>query len=111
MPDLSGEQLFERLRSHDPSHAERVIFTTGDLVRTTRCAFTDGTRRPLRLQAHSSSLLSIKRSRGPPPRVIHPEGWLGTHILKWNSCRPLHPCSCVARRLVSVAAQEPFDLL
>jgi len=25
MPDLSGEQLFERLRSNDPAHAERVI--------------------------------------------------------------------------------------
>jgi two-component system NtrC family sensor kinase len=46
MPDLSGEQLFERLRSHDPSHAERVIFTTGDLVNEQMRRFLDGTGRP-----------------------------------------------------------------
>jgi PAS domain S-box-containing protein len=46
MPDLSGEQLFERLRSTDPSHAERVIFTTGDLVNEQMRRFLDGTGRP-----------------------------------------------------------------
>ena len=46
MPDLSGEQIFERLRSHDPSHAERVIFTTGDLVNEQMRRFLDGTGRP-----------------------------------------------------------------
>jgi two-component system NtrC family sensor kinase len=46
MPDLSGEQLFERLRSNDPSHAERVIFTTGDLVNEQMRRFLDGTGRP-----------------------------------------------------------------
>jgi two-component system NtrC family sensor kinase len=46
MPDLSGEQLFERLRSHDPAHAERVIFTTGDLVNDQMRRFLDGTGRP-----------------------------------------------------------------
>jgi two-component system, NtrC family, sensor kinase len=46
MPDLSGEQLFERLRSSDPSHAERVIFTTGDLVNEQMRRFLDGTGRP-----------------------------------------------------------------
>ncbi len=46
MPDLSGEQLFERLRSNDPSHAERVIFTTGDLVNEQMKRFLDGTGRP-----------------------------------------------------------------
>ena len=46
MPDLSGEQLFERLRSNDPSHAERVIFTTGDLVNDQMRRFLDGTGRP-----------------------------------------------------------------
>jgi two-component system NtrC family sensor kinase len=46
MPDLSGEQLFERLRSKDPSHAERVIFTTGDLVNEQMRRFLDGTGRP-----------------------------------------------------------------
>ena len=46
MPDLSGEQLFERLRSNDPAHAERVIFTTGDLVNEQMRRFLDGTGRP-----------------------------------------------------------------
>jgi len=46
MPDLSGEQLFERLRSNDPAHAERVIFTTGDLVNDQMRRFLDGTGRP-----------------------------------------------------------------
>jgi two-component system NtrC family sensor kinase len=46
MPDLSGEQLFERLRSNDPTHAERVIFTTGDLVNEQMRRFLDGTGRP-----------------------------------------------------------------
>jgi two-component system NtrC family sensor kinase len=46
MPDLSGEQLFERLRSDDPAHAERVIFTTGDLVNDQMRRFLDGTGRP-----------------------------------------------------------------
>ena len=46
MPDLSGEQLFERLRSDDPTHAERVIFTTGDLVNEQMRRFLDGTGRP-----------------------------------------------------------------
>ena len=46
MPDLSGEQIFERLRNNDPSHAERVIFTTGDLVNEQMRRFLDGTGRP-----------------------------------------------------------------
>ena len=46
MPDLSGEQLFERLRGDDPAHAERVIFTTGDLVSEQMRRFLDGSGRP-----------------------------------------------------------------
>jgi len=46
MPDLSGEQLFERLRGDDPAHAERVIFTTGDLVNEQMRRFLDGSGRP-----------------------------------------------------------------
>ena len=46
MPDLSGEQLFERLRGDDPAHAERVIFTTGDLVSDQMRRFLDGSGRP-----------------------------------------------------------------
>jgi len=46
MPDLSGEQLFEQLRAADPEHAERVIFTTGDLVNEQMRRFLDGAARP-----------------------------------------------------------------
>src|SRR5213076_2116105 len=59
MPDLSGEQLYERLRSSDPSHAERVIFTTGDLVNEQMRRFLDGTGRPC-VPSRSSSLLSTR---------------------------------------------------
>jgi len=46
MPDLSGEQLFEQLRAADREHAERVIFTTGDLVSEQMRRFLDGSGRP-----------------------------------------------------------------
>jgi two-component system NtrC family sensor kinase len=46
MPDLSGEQLFEELRAADPEHAERVIFTTGDLVNDQMRRFLDAAGRP-----------------------------------------------------------------
>lgn len=46
MPDLSGEQLFEQLRASDREHAERVIFTTGDLVSEQMRRFLDGSGRP-----------------------------------------------------------------
>jgi CheY-like chemotaxis protein len=31
MPDLGGEALFRDLLQHDPRHAQRVVFVTGDL--------------------------------------------------------------------------------
>src|SRR5436309_4353873 len=46
MPDLSGEQLFEELRSADREHAERVIFTTGQLVDDSVRNFLASTGRP-----------------------------------------------------------------
>ncbi len=46
MPDLSGEQLFEELRAADREHAERVIFTTGDLVSEQMRRFLDSSGRP-----------------------------------------------------------------
>jgi two-component system NtrC family sensor kinase len=46
MPDLSGDQLFDELRRTDPAHAERVIFTTGDLLSEQMQAFLTGTGRP-----------------------------------------------------------------
>ena len=46
MPDLSGEQLFEELCATDPAHAERVIFTTGDLLSEQMQSFLNSTGRP-----------------------------------------------------------------
>src|SRR5437773_5218934 len=46
MPDLSGEQLYEELRVKDPAHAERVIFTTGQLVDEQVRNFLASTGRP-----------------------------------------------------------------
>ena len=46
MPDLSGEQLFGELKSRDPSYAERVIFTTGQLVDDSVRGFLASTGRP-----------------------------------------------------------------
>jgi two-component system NtrC family sensor kinase len=46
MPDLSGEQLYEELRLKDPGHAERVIFTTGQLVDEQVHTFLTSTGRP-----------------------------------------------------------------
>ena len=46
MPDLSGEQLFQELRARDPSYAERVIFTTGQLVDDSVRSFLSSTGRP-----------------------------------------------------------------
>jgi two-component system NtrC family sensor kinase len=46
MPDLSGEQLFGELKSRDPSYADRVIFTTGQLVDDSVRNFLASTGRP-----------------------------------------------------------------
>ena len=46
MPDLSGEQLYDELRARDPGHAERVIFTTGQLVDEQVRNFLASTGRP-----------------------------------------------------------------
>ena len=46
MPDLSGEQLFGELKARDPSYADRVIFTTGQLVDDTVRNFLSSTGRP-----------------------------------------------------------------
>ena len=46
MPDLSGEQLYEELRMKDPGHAERVVFTTGQLVDEQVRKFLASTGRP-----------------------------------------------------------------
>ncbi len=46
MPDVSGEQLFGELKARDPSYAERVIFTTGQLVDDTVRNFLSSTGRP-----------------------------------------------------------------
>jgi two-component system NtrC family sensor kinase len=46
MPDLSGEQLYEELQANDQGHAERVVFTTGQLVDEQVRNFLAGTGRP-----------------------------------------------------------------
>jgi two-component system NtrC family sensor kinase len=46
MPDLSGEELYEELRVKDPGHAERVLFTTGQLVDEHVRSFLASTGRP-----------------------------------------------------------------
>src|SRR5437660_3308655 len=46
MPDVSGEQLFQELKARDPSYAERVIFTTGQLVDDSVRSFLASTGRP-----------------------------------------------------------------
>jgi two-component system NtrC family sensor kinase len=46
MPDLSGEQLFEELKARDAAAAERVIFTTGQLVDDNVRSFLASTGRP-----------------------------------------------------------------
>src|SRR5205807_6130643 len=47
MPDLSGDQLFDELRTADAEHAARVIFTTGDLLSDQMQEFLAATGRPL----------------------------------------------------------------
>src|SRR5438067_662234 len=46
MPDVSGEQLFQELKARDASYAERVIFTTGQLVDDRVRTFLASTGRP-----------------------------------------------------------------
>jgi len=46
MPDVSGEQLYGELKARDPSYAERVIFTTGQLVDDAVRTFLVSTGRP-----------------------------------------------------------------
>src|SRR3989442_5638313 len=46
MPDLSGEQLFQELKARDESYAERVIFTTRQLVDDSVRSFLASTGRP-----------------------------------------------------------------
>src|SRR5438034_5374164 len=46
LPDVSGEQLCCELKARDPSYAERVIFTTGQLVDDSVRTFLASTGRP-----------------------------------------------------------------
>jgi two-component system NtrC family sensor kinase len=68
MPDLSGEQLYEELRARDPGHAERVVFTTGQLVEEGVRNFLASTGRPyipkpFEFSAFDQALPSARRSR------------------------------------------------
>src|SRR3989442_110686 len=46
MPDISGEELYRDLRTTDPDHADRIIFTTGQLVDEQCRTFLASTGRP-----------------------------------------------------------------
>src|SRR5438132_924391 len=46
MPDISGEELYRDLRTTDPDHADRIIFTTGQLVDDEVRTFLASTGRP-----------------------------------------------------------------
>lgn len=69
MPDVSGEQMFEELRARDPASAERVIFTTGQLVDEGVQAFLAAAGRPCVPKpfefAAFDQLLPARRPRSP----------------------------------------------
>ena len=46
MPDVSGQQIFERWKTERPELTQRVIFLTGDIVSTDLQDFLNGTGRP-----------------------------------------------------------------
>src|SRR5256884_293037 len=46
MPDVSGEELYRELQTTDPQHADRIIFTTGQLVDEQVRTFLASTGRP-----------------------------------------------------------------
>ncbi len=46
MPDVSGEELYRELQTTDPGHADRIIFTTGQLVDEQVRTFLASTGRP-----------------------------------------------------------------
>ena len=46
MPDVSGEELYRELQTNDPQHADRIIFTTGQLVDEQVRTFLASTGRP-----------------------------------------------------------------
>src|SRR2546426_264689 len=46
MPDGSGEELYRELQTNDPQHADRIIFTTGQLVDDEVRTFLASTGRP-----------------------------------------------------------------
>src|SRR2546428_104507 len=46
MPDVSGEELYRELQTSDPEHADRIIFTTGQLVDEQVRTFLASTGRP-----------------------------------------------------------------
>lgn len=68
MPDLSGEQLYRELQATDPALAERVVFTTGDVVSEGVRSFLESTGRPyvpkpFEFSAFDQVLPTTKRGR------------------------------------------------
>jgi CheY-like chemotaxis protein len=46
MPDLSGDEVFAKLRDTDPEHAARVVFATGDVENEAAREFLSTAERP-----------------------------------------------------------------
>jgi CheY-like chemotaxis protein len=46
MPDMSGQEVFERWRRERPQLADRVVFITGDIVSADLQSFLKGSGRP-----------------------------------------------------------------
>jgi len=66
MPDLSGMELYARLRTDDPAHASRVVFATGDVEAEGARTFLRASGRPFlakpfQLQAVSELLQQVAR--------------------------------------------------
>jgi len=70
MPDVSGEELYRELQTTDPDHADRIIFTTGQLVDEQVRTFLASTGRPcvpkpFEFAAFDQALPAARR--GSPP--------------------------------------------
>jgi CheY-like chemotaxis protein len=46
MPDMPGEEVYAALREHDPEHARRVVFATGDVESDAARSLLRASRRP-----------------------------------------------------------------
>lgn len=69
MPDVSGEDVFERWRRERPDLSERVVFITGDIVSADLQGFLRGSGRPYIAKPFEfSSILEVLPPRPTQPR-------------------------------------------